>query len=398
MRQIRIPATFMRGGTSNAIVFRQDNLPEDREIWAEIFAAAIGSPDPNGRQLNGMGGGISSLSKVCVVGPPSRDDADIDYTFAQVVVRENRVEFLGNCGNMSSAMGPFAVDEGIVKLDGDSGMVRIHNTNTRKLIHAHFDMDDGLAAIDGDYELPGVAGQASAVRLDFIEPGGSFTGKMLPTGAAVDILETPTLGKIEASIVDASALSVLVEAKAVGLTGTELPKNLEANPKVLNNLQEIRAAAAVKLGLNKSIEEAMSRVTNRPAIGFVAPAQDAPTLSGDPLKALCGDVTARMISMGDPHRALPGTCSMCLAVASQIEGTVVNRNLSSPANGEVRLMHPSGVLHASAVVRRDGDLWFAERASLYRTQRRMFDGYVYVPAARVPKYRAWLDVTAKVAE
>jgi 2-methylaconitate cis-trans-isomerase PrpF len=142
----------------------------------------------------------------------------------------------------------------------------------------------------------------------------------------------------------------------------------------------------------------MSRVTNRPAIGFVAPAQDAPTLSGDPLKALCGDVTARMISMGDPHRALPGTCSMCLAVASQIEGTVVNRNLSSPANGEVRLMHPSGVLHASAVVRRDGDLWFAERASLYRTQRRMFDGYVYVPAARVPKYRAWLDVTAKVAE
>ncbi|MBL4719788.1 MAG: PrpF family protein, partial [Alphaproteobacteria bacterium] len=163
-------------------------------------------------------------------------------------------------------------------------------------------------------------------------------------------------------------------------------------------LQEIRGAAAVKLGLHSSIEEAMGRISNRPAIGFVSPAQAATTLTGDKLQASEGDVTARMISMGDPHRALPGTCSMCLAVSSQIEGTLVNRNLTSPANGEVRLMHPSGVLHAAASVRRDGDLWFAERASLYRTQRRMFDGYVYVPAARVPKYRAWLEITAKAAE
>jgi 2-methylaconitate isomerase len=398
MRQLKIPATFMRGGTSNAIVFRQDDLPDDRVIWSEIFAAAIGSPDPYGRQLNGMGGGISSLSKVCIVGPPSRDDADIDYTFAQVVIRENRVEYLGNCGNMSSAMGPFAVDEGIAKIDGDSGMIRIHNTNTNKLIHAHFDMDGGCAAVDGDYELPGVAGRGSALRLDFIEPGGSFTGKILPTGSPVDTLTTPSLGEVEASIVDASALCVLVEAKTVGLTGVESPKELEANPEVLALLQEIRGAAAVKLGLHASIEEAMGRISNRPAIGFVSPAQAATTLTGEAMEASDGDVTARMISMGDPHRALPGTCSMCLAVSSQIEGTLVNRNLTAPASGEVRLMHPSGVLHAAATVRRDGDSWFAERASLYRTQRRMFDGYVYVPAARVPKYRAWLDGMAKAAE
>ena len=149
MRQLKLPATFMRGGTSNAIVFRQEDLPEDRELWSEIFIAAIGSPDPYARQLNGMGGGISSLSKVCVVGPSTRPDADFDYTFAQVAVREASVEYTGNCGNMSAAMAPFAVDEGYLKVDGDKAVVRIHNTNTSKIIETHFDMDDGLAAVDG---------------------------------------------------------------------------------------------------------------------------------------------------------------------------------------------------------------------------------------------------------
>ena len=170
MRQLKLPATFMRGGTSNAIVFRQEDLPEDRELWSEIFIAAIGSPDPYARQLNGMGGGISSLSKICVVGPSTRPDADLDYTFAQVAVREASVEYTGNCGNMSAAMAPFAVDEGYVKVDGDTAVVRIHNTNTSKIIESHFNMDDGLAAVDGIYELPGVGGTGSALRLDFLEP------------------------------------------------------------------------------------------------------------------------------------------------------------------------------------------------------------------------------------
>ena len=398
MRQLKLPAAFMRGGTSNAIVFRQEDLPEDRDLWSEIFIAAIGSPDPYARQLNGMGGGISSLSKVCVVGPPTRPDADLDYTFAQVGVREASVEYTGNCGNMSAAMAPFAVDEGYVKVDGDKAVVRIHNTNTSKIIVSHFDMDDGLAAIDGVYELPGVGGTGSALRLDFLEPGGAITGEMLPTGNTIDELETPSLGKIEASIVDASALCVLVEAGTVGLNGDELPKDLEGNPEALRLLQEVRGAAALKLGLIGSFEEAMARATNRPSVGFVSRAQAAATLTGEGLADSDGDVTTRMISMGDPHRALPGTCSTCLAVASQIDGTLVHRNTKPNADGGVRLMHPSGVLHAAANVRRDGnDGWFAEKASLYRTQRRLFDGSVYVSAAAVPKYRAYLESVAEAA-
>ena len=398
MRQLKVPAAFMRGGTSNAIVFRKEDLPEEREIWSEIFIAAIGSPDPYGRQLNGMGGGISSLSKVCVVGSSTRPDADIDYTFAQVAVREAKVEYGGNCGNMSAAMGPFAVDEGMVRMQGDQAVIRIHNTNTSKIIEAHFKIDDQLAAVDGNYQLPGVGGMGSALRLDFLEPGGAITGELLPTGNTVDLLETPTMGTIEASIIDAAALCVLVEAQTVGLNGDELPAELEAKPEVLHLLQEVRGAAAVKLGLTDSMEEALARATNRPSVGFVSAAQAATTLTGDGLSAVDGDVTVRMISMGDPHRALPGTCSTCLAVASQIEGTLVQHNTRPGENGEVRLMHPSGVLHAAAFVRREGNSWFSEKASFYRTQRRLFDGFVYLSAAAVPKYRAYLEGLAKAAE
>src|SRR5512139_3093965 len=165
MRQLKLRAVFMRGGTSNAVVFRAADLPRDRALWDEIFLAAIGSPDPYGRQLDGMGGGVSSLSKVCVVGPPTRPDADIDYTFAQVQVKEAKVDYSGNCGNMSSAMGPFAVDEGLVKVAGSEALVRVHNTNTKKVIHALFPMDDGLAAVDGDLAIPGVSGTGAPVRL-----------------------------------------------------------------------------------------------------------------------------------------------------------------------------------------------------------------------------------------
>ncbi|MEM9682878.1 MAG: PrpF domain-containing protein, partial [Pseudomonadota bacterium] len=204
MHQLKIPAVFMRGGTSNAIVFKEKDLPQDRSLWPEIFLAAHGSPDPFGRQLNGMGGGISSLSKICVIGPPSRDDADIDYTFAQVGVRNSTVSFNGNCGNMSAAMGPFAVDEGLVKVDGPNARIRIHNTNTRKIIISQFEMDNGLAGVDGDYLMPGVPDTGNKVRLDFLEPGGAGTGKLLPSGNVIDVLDIPEIGRVEASIVDAA--------------------------------------------------------------------------------------------------------------------------------------------------------------------------------------------------
>src|SRR5208282_6030393 len=234
-------------------------LPAERELWTPIFLGVIGSPDPNGRQLHGMGGGISSLSKICVIGPPTRAGADVDYTFAQISVKDASVDYSGNCGNMSSAVGPFAIDEGLVLGVADAtgeATVRIHNTNTRKLIVAHFPLDSGRAAVDGDFRLPGVAGTGAPVRLDFLEPGGAGTGKLLPTRNAADTLEADGARGIEVSMVDAANPCVFVAADALGASGVEMPDELEANSALLRHLEAIRIAASLRMGIAKTAEAA----------------------------------------------------------------------------------------------------------------------------------------------
>lgn len=385
MKQLKLPAVFMRGGTSNAVVFNQKDLPRDRALWDEIFLAAIGSPDPNGRQLDGMGGGVSSLSKVCVVGPPTRPDADIDYTFAQVQVKEAKVDYGANCGNMSSAMGPFAIDEGIVKVSGREALVRIHNTNTKKIIHALFSVDDGLAAVDGDLAIPGVSGTGSPVKLEFRDPGGATTGKLLPSGNVVDTLDVPGLGKIRASLVDAANATVWINAKDIGLTGTELPEQLDADAAVMQKLSAIRIAGSAAMGIAANAEEAAKK-KSIPFIGFVSPVQDAKLLSGESISAKDVDLTGRVISNGQTHRALPLTVSLCMAVASRLEGSVVNEVLRKGLQPEapVRIGMPSGILTVAATVRQQDGVWHAEQGAFYRTQRRMFEGQVLVRASRVP--------------
>ena len=385
MKQLKLPAVFMRGGTSNAVVFNQKDLPQDRALWDEIFLAAIGSPDPNGRQLDGMGGGVSSLSKVCVVGPPTRPDADIDYTFAQVQVKEAKVDYGANCGNMSSAMGPFAVDEGLVRVSGREALVRIHNTNTKKIIHALFSIDDGLAAVDGDLAIPGVSGTGAPVKLEFREPGGATTGKLLPTGNVVDTLDVPGVGKIRVSLVDAANATVWVRAQDLGVTGIELPEALEANVPVMQKLEAIRVAASVAMGITANAEEAVKK-KSVPFIGFVSAAQDAKTLSGESIHDIDIDVTGRVISNGQPHRALPLTVSLCMAVAARIAGSVVNEVLRKDGDAEapIRIGMPSGILTVAATVKRKDGGWHAEQGAFYRTQRRMFEGQVLVRASRVP--------------
>jgi 2-methylaconitate cis-trans-isomerase PrpF len=384
MRQLKIPAVFMRGGTSNAVVFHAKDLPADRAQWDEIFLAAIGSPDPYGRQLDGMGGGVSSLSKVCVVGPSSRPDADIDYTFAQVQVKEARVDYKANCGNMSSAMGPFAVDEGLIKVSGKDALVRVHNTNTKKIIWARFPMDDDMAAVDGDMAIPGVSGTGAPVKLEFREPGGASTGKLLPTGKVVDVLDVPGVGKIKASMVDAANACVFVRAADLGAKGTELPEEIEGNPELLKKLAAVRVAASVAMGITKTVEEAAR--ASVPFVGFVSAPQDAKTLTGESLSESGMDVAARMMSNGQPHRALPLTCTLCLAVAARIEGSVVNEVTRASGNpeAEIRIAMPSGVLTVAASVRKLEGQWHAEQGAFYRTQRRMFEGKVVVRASRVP--------------
>ena len=380
MAQQALPAVFMRGGTSKALMLHARDLPANRDDWAKLFTGAMGSPDPNGRQLDGMGGGVSSVSKVCIISPSERADADVDYTFCQVLVKDAAVQYKGNCGNMSAAVGPFAVDEKLVRPNGDEATVRIFNTNTQKIIHGTFPLEDGVARYDGNLAIPGVSGTGAPIRLDFVQPGGASTGKLLPSGALTDHLEIPGFGPIEVSLVDAANAAVFIRARDVGLTGLELPDQLEARPELLALLDAIRVQASVRMGIAPDIEAAR-QITIVPFVAIVAPPADSPTLSGETVRADDIDLIARVISNGQPHRALPLTISLCTAVAARMTGTVVAEALSPAApDGPLRLGMPSGILTVGADVGQVGGAWVARAGSFYRTARRLFEGRVFVPS------------------
>ncbi|MCJ2071191.1 PrpF family protein [Methylobacterium sp. J-030] len=374
-----LPAVFMRGGTSKALMLHRRDVPGDLAAWEPVFLSAMDSPDPFGRQLNGMGGGVSSVSKICVVERSKRPDADIDYTFVQVVVREGRIDLSGNCGNMLSAVGPFAVDEGLIEAPDGAVRLRIYNTNTRKLIEASFAVRDGRTLYRGDLAIPGVAGTGAPIRLDFVDPGGATTGRLLPTGAVRQSLDVPGLGPIEASLVDAANACVFVRADDLGLTGTELPAALEAVPGLLDRLGRIRRAASVAMGIAPDLDAA-ARIVHVPFVGIVAPPMEAGSLSGEAVRAGDVDLTARVLSNGVPHQALPLTATLCLAVAARIEGSLVHE-AARTTGAALRVGMPSGILTADAAVSRDGDVWRAERGAFFRTARPLMRGAVYVDAA-----------------
>ncbi len=384
MSQRSIPAVYMRGGTSRALFFHRRDLPRCDSSkgcaeWDAIFTGALGSPDPNGRQLNGMGGGISSLSKIAVIGPATHPGADVDYTFAQVGVSEPTVGYRGNCGNISSAVGPFAVDEGLVPVSDGPATVRIHNTNTGKIIVAQFSIENGKAAVDGDFVLQGVAGSGAKIRLAFKEPGGATTGKLLPTGRVRDILEIPSIGPIELSLVDASNPVAFLRADAIGLTGHEMPDALEASRQHMAIFEAIRIGAAVKMGLVSAEEEARTKMKNLPLVALLAAPADTQAGGGRRLAKDDMDVLVRMISAGQPHKATPLTGAMCLAVAARLPGTIAHE-MSRPSPDEVlRVANPSGVLQVAAQVRGTGDVVVADEAVVYRTARRLMEGRVLVP-------------------
>lgn len=365
MPQRRIRAVYMRGGTSRCLVFHEEDLPRSGAARDRILASALGSPDPYGRQLDGLGGGISSLSKACLVGPSQHPDADVDYTFAQIDVKSGAVDYKGNCGNCSSVVGPFAIDEKLVAAVEGETIVRIHNTNTKKLIVAHVPVVDGEAAVTGNFELPGVPGLGARIALDFLDPGGAGTGRLLPTGRARD-----TVLGIEASLVDATNPVVFVRARDLGLTGTESPTAIDADRELSARLEAIRVAAAEMMGIPGSAAV--------PKIAMVAPPQSFAGLDGRTYAPDEMDVVSRVISMGNCHRAFALTVAMCLAVAARVPGSLVEEACASRA-GDVRLGHPSGVLPVSAAVTvRDG-VAHAERVTVYRTARRLMEGAVRIP-------------------
>lgn len=378
-RQIRVPAVFMRGGTSKAIIFHARDLPKDKGERHRIFLRAMGSPDIGKRQLDGMGGGVSSLSKICVVGPPTRPDADVDYTFIQIPVTSDIPDYSANCGNMSSAIGPFAVEEGLVSANDGEAVVRVHNTNTAKIIESRFQVQDLLPLVVDDFVNPGVAGSGAKIQLDFLDPGGAGTGRLLPTGNVIDLLKDRTLDMpVLASLVDATNAVVFIQAEALGLTGYETPDEIEARQSVMSQLEAIRCVASVSMGLSKNTDAAQ-KLAGSPKIAMIASPRAYISTSGEKISAEAFDISVRMISMGQAHRAITLTGAMCTAVASKIFNSCVADTVRTGHSDLVRVGHSSGVMPVMARVSYDSEGWRVERATVFRTARRIMEGQILVP-------------------
>ncbi len=370
MVQARLRAAFYRGGTSKAVLFNGADLPKDRATRDRIFLHVLGSPDPYGRQLNGMGGGLSSLSKVVIVEPSSIPGADVDYTFVQIAVDQPIADYGSACGNMSSAVGPFAVDEGLVRVADGMALVRIHSTNTGQIYHARFPVSGGKAQEEGDFSIAGVSGTGAKVTLDFLSPGGSKTGSLMPTGAAREWLETPD-GRFEASLIDAANPVVYLRAVDVGCTGTELPQELDADSVLMQRLDRLRRAGGVAMGLAETTDEVP---LSNPKVAIVGAAADFTALDGSAYAAASHDVSVRLVSMGNFHRAITLTGAMCVAVAAQLKDSLVEE--VAGGRRAVRIATPSGILPAAADVSEAGE---ARSATTYRTQRRIMEGALLYP-------------------
>lgn len=383
MAQTRIRAAYIRGGTSRALVFRRDDLP-DPQGWPALFCAALGSPDAYGRQLDGMGGGTSSLSKVCVVGPPTHPDADVDYTFAQVSVTAQSVDFKGNCGNMASAIGPFAVDEGMVPAPADGpALVRIHNTNSGKIIHARFRVENGVAAVAGDVALPGVSGRGAAVELAFQNPAGTQGRGLWPAGGPVTALADAVASgsdggaAAQATLIDCGLPAIFLRAADLGVCATASPDAIDADSALMARLEALRRAGAVAMGMAADADAAAGLVAV-PKIALIGAPGDYTTLDGAAVAAGDYDLSVRMISAGQAHRAVPITGALALAAAAGVPGTLAHGAAGAgAAAGLLRLGTPSGVITVGAA--RDAHGTITE-ASVIRTQRRLMEGAVCIPA------------------
>ena len=377
MSQKWIKATYYRGGTSKGVFFQKKDLPtSDQNKLNELFLKVIGSPDTNQRQLNGMGGGVSSVSKCVIISPSERDDADIDYNFIQIAIDKPIAVWNNNCGNLSGAVGPYAVQEGIIKPKEGENLVRIYQVNTDKIIHSTFQVKDGKPLIEGDYSIAGVHGAGSKVRLDYIEPGGSGTGKLLPTGNVIDEIEIKDYGKIKVSIVDAATPLVYLLAEDIGLKGTETPDELDAKTDKMNLIQKIRRKSAHIIGLSNSENEAPM---NTPRIGIVTSPKDYVSLDKTKISSNDQDITTRMFSMEKTHKAIMGTAGVNIGVAAAIDGTIPNkvkRKNSDPL--ELRAGNPSGIMTAGAIIENKNGKPFAKSAIFFRTFRPLMRGEVLV--------------------
>lgn len=387
--QIRIPATYMRGGTSKGVFFRLDDLPDAaRQPGAArdaLLLRVIGSPDPYGKQIDGMGGATSSTSKTVIATKSQRPDHDVDYLFGQVSIDRPFVDWSGNCGNLSAAVGSFAIASGLldperVPHDGVC-TVRIWQANIGKTIIAHVPMSAGQVQETGDFELDGVTFPAAEVVLEFLDPadeGEGDGGALFPTGQLVDQLDVPGVGCFPATLINAGIPTIFLNAHDIGYSGTELQDAINGDTAALARFETIRAHGALKMGLIQDLADAASR-QHTPKIAFVAPPQDYLASSGKPVKAAEVDLLVRALSMGKLHHAMMGTAAVAIGTAASIPGTLVNLAAGGGERGAVRFGHPSGTLRVGAEARLQDGQWTVTRAVMSRSARVLMEGWVRVP-------------------
>jgi probable AcnD-accessory protein PrpF len=386
--QIRIPATYMRGGTSKGVFFRLQDLPESCRVPGSardrLFLRVIGSPDPYAAHTDGMGGATSSTSKCVILAKSTQPDHDVDYLYGQVSIDKPFVDWSGNCGNLSTAAGAFALHAGLVDPAriprNGTCVVRIWQANIGKTIIAHVPVTDGQVQETGDFELDGVTFPAAEIVLEFLDPSddGEDGGAMFPTGNLVDELEVPGVGTFPATMITAGIPTVFVNAKDIGYTGTELREAINTDPKALERFEKIRVAGALKMGLIKSADEALTR-QHTPKIAFVAPPADYTASSGKKIAAGEVDLLVRALSMGKLHHAMMGTAAVAIGTAAAIPGTLVNLAAGGGERSAVRFGHPSGTLRVGAEARRVKGEWTVTKAVMSRSARVLMEGAVRVP-------------------
>ncbi|MCZ8319408.1 MAG: 2-methylaconitate cis-trans isomerase PrpF [Lysobacteraceae bacterium] len=387
--QLRIPATYMRGGTSKGVFFRLADLPEAARVPGAardaLLLRVIGSPDPYGKHTDGMGGATSSTSKCVIIGPATQPGHDVDYLYGQVSIDSAFVDWSGNCGNLSSAVGPFAIAHGFIpaeRIPRDGVCtVRIWQKNIGKTIVAHVPIANGEVQEDGDFELDGVTFPSAEIPLEFLDPvdEGDEGGAMFPTGNVVDDLDVPGVGVLQATMITAGIPTVFVRAADIGLIGTELQPAINENRERLAMFEAIRTAGALRMGLIKTPEEAAKR-QHTPKVAFVAPPADYVASSGKAVHADDIDLVARALSMGKLHHAMMGTASVAIATAAAIPGTLVNEAAGGGAREAVTFGHPSGTMRVGAAAEQIGGQWVVRRALMSRSARVLMDGHVRVPA------------------
>lgn len=375
----KFKTVFMRGGTSKGCMFRREDLPEDRGQWDEIFLQVMGSPDP--KQIDGLGGTVSSNNKIVIVWKSEEADVDIEYLVGQVIVGKEQIDYKSNCGNMTAAVGPFAVEEGMLELTEPVTTVRMKNINTDKYINVTvpIDPDTKTFAQDGDCAIAGVDGTAAELNVNFLNPAGAKTGKLLPTGKVAEVLDIPGFGTIEASILDVSNPMVLVRAEDIGMSGAELPDEINNNREISGLLEKIRGTAACLMGFAKDLEDAAANSPAVPKVGFVTTPKSYADIAGEPVADTQMDVCARVISVFKCHKACPLTSAGAISVAAAMEGSVVHKVLGGECRkGFVRIGHPSGIMTMVPDLKEEHGKLLLPGVGVQRTARRIMDGTVYI--------------------